>query len=102
MQLIWISCIYGDVVAIVEGGSTSIAADKTARASRGLELAPLYVDVIVHRYDAHPGKSTIFLATGETFEAAEMRRFAHGVAPIAAAPDIEGEITDVSAPNFND
>ena len=33
-------------------GSTLIAADKTGRVCRGLEFDPLYVDVIVRRYEA--------------------------------------------------
>ena len=41
-------------------GSTLIAADKTGRVCRGVELDPLYVDVIVRRYrgrDRQPGGS---------------------------------------------
>ena len=33
-------------------GSTLIAAEKTGRVCRGVELDPLYVDVIVRRYEA--------------------------------------------------
>jgi DNA methylase len=35
-------------------GSTLIAADKTGRVCRGIELDPLYVDVILRRYEAAP------------------------------------------------
>jgi DNA modification methylase len=36
-------------------GSTLIAADKSGRLCRGAELDPLYVDVIIRRYEASTG-----------------------------------------------
>jgi hypothetical protein len=44
----------GDIVIdpFLGSGSTLIAADKTGRVCRGVELDPLYVDVIVRRYEA--------------------------------------------------
>ena len=44
----------GDIVIdpFLGSGSTLIAADKTGRVRRGVELDPLYVDVIVRRYEA--------------------------------------------------
>jgi DNA modification methylase len=36
-------------------GSTLIAADKSGRLCRGVELDPLYVDVIIRRYEASTG-----------------------------------------------
>jgi hypothetical protein len=43
----------GDIVVdpFLGSGSTLIAADKTGRVCRGLEFDPLYVDVIVRRYE---------------------------------------------------
>ena len=55
-------------------GSTLIAADKTGRVCLGLELDPLYVDVIVRRYEAHSGGAAVFIETGETFAALATRR----------------------------
>ncbi len=78
-------------------GSTLIAAAKAARVCRGLELDPLYVDVIIRRYEAYSGKLAIFLETGETFEALAMRRVVNCAVPNAAANG-EGEIRDVSPP----
>ena len=51
----------GDVVVdpFLGSGSTLIAADKTGRVCRGVELDPLYVDVIVRRYDAAGGEGAI-------------------------------------------
>jgi DNA modification methylase len=55
-------------------GSTLIAAEKTGRACRGVELDPLYVDVIVRRYEAATGNAATFAETGETFEQLAARR----------------------------
>ena len=55
-------------------GSTLIAADKTGRVCRGVELDPLYVDVIVRRYEATSGEAAVLVETGETFEDLEQRR----------------------------
>jgi DNA modification methylase len=55
-------------------GSTLIAADKTGRLCRGVELDPLYVDVIVRRYEAATGNPAVLIGTGETFELLATRR----------------------------
>jgi DNA modification methylase len=36
-------------------GSTLVAAEKTGRRCRGVEIDPLYVDVIIRRYQAETG-----------------------------------------------
>ena len=66
----------GDIVVdpFLGSGSTLIAADKTGRVCRGVELDPLYVDVIVRRYEAATGASGLLVQTGETFEALAIRR----------------------------
>ena len=61
-------------------GSTLIAAVKTGRVCRGVELDPLYVDVILRRYQAATGKAAVLVETGETYQALEARR-ATEVAP---------------------
>jgi DNA modification methylase len=55
-------------------GSTLIAAENTGRICRGVELDPLYVDVIVRRYEAASGAAAVLVETGETFEELEQRR----------------------------
>jgi DNA modification methylase len=55
-------------------GSTLIAADNTGRVCRGVELDPLYVDVIVRRYEAVTGSPAVLIETGETFELLALRR----------------------------
>jgi DNA modification methylase len=57
-------------------GSTLIAAEKTGRVCRGVELDPLYVDVIARRYEAATGNAAILVETGESFAALGARRAA--------------------------
>ena len=55
-------------------GSTLIAADKTGRVCRGVELDPLYVDFIVRRYAAATGGPAGLVETGEAFDLLAKRR----------------------------
>ena len=55
-------------------GSTLIAADKTGRVCRGLEFDPLYVDVIVRRYEGASGQAAVLAETGESFGELSARR----------------------------
>ena len=73
----------GDVVLdpFLGSGSTLIAADKTGRVCRGVELDPLYVDVIVRRYEAATDNPAVLIETGETLEALAARR-AREAAPV--------------------
>jgi hypothetical protein len=66
----------GDVVLDPFGGSgaTLMAAEKTGRRARLIELDPLYCDVICRRYLAAGGAVT--LEGGQTFEAVANRRSA--------------------------
>jgi DNA modification methylase len=59
----------GDVVLdpFLGSGSTLISAEKTGRRCRGVELDPLYVDVILRRYQEFTGRSGILRDTGEAF-----------------------------------
>jgi DNA modification methylase len=68
----------GDVVIdpFLGSGSTLIAADKTGRVCRGIELDPLYVDVIVRRYESSTGNPAVLVETGEPFDALSARRAA--------------------------
>jgi DNA modification methylase len=40
----------------------------------GIELDPLYVDVIIRRYEAETGAAVILADSGETFEKVAARR----------------------------
>ena len=55
-------------------GSTLIAAQATGRVCRGVELDPLYVDVIVRRYEAARGNHAVLVETGETLDLLAARR----------------------------
>ena len=55
-------------------GSTLIAAEKTGRVCRDVELDLVYVDVIVRRYQTATGNPAVLLETGETFESLALRR----------------------------
>ncbi len=55
-------------------GSTLIAAEKTGRCCRGLELDPRYVDVILRHYHEVTGEQGFLRETGETFDELTERR----------------------------
>src|SRR6202023_3398556 len=59
----------GDIVIdpFLGSGSTLIAAERAGRRCRGIEIDPLYVDVIIRRYQAETGREAILEATCEPF-----------------------------------
>ena len=57
-------------------GTILIAAERTGRKARALEVDPTYVDVAVRRWQSYTGKSAILAASGETFETIEEQRAA--------------------------
>jgi len=63
----------GNVVLDPFGGSgtTLIAAEKSGRLARLIELDPKYVDVIVRRWQAFTGKQAVLESTGQPFHATE-------------------------------
>jgi DNA modification methylase len=70
----------GDIVLdpFIGSGSTLIAAEKTGRRCRGVELDPLYVDVILRRYEAVTGRQAVLESTGEAYAKYAWRLRAHG------------------------
>jgi DNA modification methylase len=60
----------GDVVLDSFGGSgsTLLAAEKTGRKARLIELDPAYVDVAIRRWQEMTGKDAIHAASGQAFE----------------------------------
>jgi DNA modification methylase len=57
-------------------GTSLIAAERTGRKARSLEIDPAYVDVAVRRWQTYTGKAAILAASGETFETIEEQRAA--------------------------
>jgi DNA modification methylase len=62
-------------------GSTLVAAEKSDRVCRGVELDPLYVGMILRRFEAATGKPAVLAETGEVFEAPAARRMAERSPP---------------------
>jgi DNA modification methylase len=59
----------GDIVLdpFLGSGSMLIAAERTGRRCHGVEIDPLYVDVIIRRYQAETGREAVLAGTGEAF-----------------------------------
>jgi len=66
----------GDIVLdpFLGSGSTLIAAQRTGRVCRGIELDPLYVDLIVRRYEAETSNAVRLLDTGERYADLAIKR----------------------------
>ncbi len=73
-------------------GSTLMACEKTGRVCRGLELDPLYADVIIRRFETATGNQVVLAETGERFADLAARRLrehadAQGHADTAELPN---------------
>lgn len=69
----------GDVVfePFNGSGTSLLAAQRTHRRCRAVEIAPEYVDVAIHRFQQnHPDVTIKLLATGQSFEDAAAERLA--------------------------
>ena len=66
----------GDIVLdpFLGSGATLIAAERTRRRCFGVELDPLYCDVIIRRWQSYGGGAAKLASTGETFDAVTQRR----------------------------
>ena len=71
-----------DIVLDLFGGSgsTLIAAERTGRAARLMELDPKYVDVIVTRWQDYTGKKAVLDGEDRTFEDLKSARLAKDAA----------------------
>lgn len=58
----------------VGSGTTLLAAEKTGRIGRGIELDPHYVDVAVRRWQTLTGESAVHADSGHTFDEQRARR----------------------------
>jgi hypothetical protein len=69
-----------------------IAAEKTGRRARVIELDPAYCDVIVRRFQRFAGKKAVLAATGQTFEEVEEVRVPGAETANDEVPTSEKEI----------
>lgn len=72
--------------AFMGSGTTILAAERTGRLARGIEIEPQYVDVSIARWEKLTGKKAVLAATGETFAEVSQRRLAEN--DDASAPGI--------------
>ncbi len=87
----------GGVVLDPFGGSgtTLIAAERTGRTARLLELDPRYCDVIVERWQAETGREAVLDGDGRSFAAVKAERL--GEAAVAEVSDPQPARTRKSA-----
>ena len=73
-----------DIVLDLFGGSgtTLIAAERTGRSARLMELDPRYVDVIVKRWQEYTGGTAVLAGEDRTFEDLQMARAKHAVGAV--------------------
>jgi hypothetical protein len=73
----------GDIVLDVfaGAGTTVLAAERTGRLARLIEIDPLYCDAIVRRWQAFTGQAARLAETNETFDEVQMRRANSVVVP---------------------
>jgi len=66
----------GDIVLdpFLGSGSTLMACERTGRRCHGLELDPLYCDIIVRRWQTYTGSEARLAATGETYAVISKQR----------------------------
>ncbi len=57
-------------------GTVLVAAERTGRRARAMELDPQYVDVAIHRWQRVSGKQAVLVATGQTWEQVRAERLA--------------------------
>ena len=64
----------GDIVLdpFLGSGSTLMAAERTGRICRGIEIDPLYVDVAIRRWQRMTGERAVHAQTGVDFTALEI------------------------------
>ncbi len=80
----------GEIVldAFLGSGTTVLAAEKTARRARAIEIDPQYVDVAIRRWQALTGDAAIHESTGQSFAEREEAASA-GAAGVTLAQEVD-------------
>jgi DNA modification methylase len=71
----------GDIVLdpFLGSGTTLLAAERTGRHCCGIEIDPIYVDIVIRRWRAFTGEDARHAATGKSFtDTARKRSTQHG------------------------
>ena len=70
----------GEIILDIFGGSgtTLIAAEKTGRCARLIEIDSIYCDVTIRRWERLTGKSAVLASTEKTFETVTAARLEEG------------------------
>jgi DNA modification methylase len=66
----------GDIVldSFLGSGTTLLAAERTGRVCRGIELDPLYVDTAIRRWQNLTGRDAVRVSDGELFRDIEVEK----------------------------
>jgi DNA modification methylase len=82
----------GDIVLdpFCGSGTTIIAAEKSGRRARAIEIDPLYVDVAIRRWQKFTKKQVVMDVTGETFEEIAVQRLGQTMKHADVAGEQEG------------
>jgi DNA modification methylase len=67
-------------------GTTLIAAERTGRVARLIELDPRYVDVIVDRWQAETRRDAVLDGDGRSFAAVKAERLGADAEPLSESP----------------
>ena len=66
----------GDIVldSFLGSGTTLLAAERTGRVCRGIELDPFYVDTAIRRWQNLTGRDAVRVSDGELFRDIEVEK----------------------------
>jgi DNA modification methylase len=69
----------GDIVLdpFLGSGTTLLAAERTGRCCRGIEIDPVYVDVVIRRWQTATGEDARLATTGKSFTEIGVERGTH-------------------------
>lgn len=70
----------GDIVidGFLGSGTSIIAAERVGRRCFGIELDPIYADVIIRRFERHSGEEAVHLDSGKTYAELALERAGDG------------------------